>query len=179
MKNKYLIGLSILCVCLSFCINVSSKDNKVDNAKTIVHEKENPIWKEVELCNYDNSVKNYMDYRTITDIDSKQYQIVNDAKNFNGLLYYNGAICVALGSIYGDVGTIYKITLESGRELLIIKADEKSDRHTINGCNNTNGSILELIVNTDSMDETVKIMGDYDYSELLHGKIVKMETGGY
>lgn len=116
-----------------------------------------------------------MDFRTITDTTSKQYEIVNNSYIENGLLYYDGAICVALGSVYGEVGTIYRITLENGNQIKVIKADEKSDAHTYNGCNNSNGSILELIVDTETMDPFVMQMGDYNHSTLFNGNIVTIE----
>ena len=116
-----------------------------------------------------------MDYRTITDTSSKQYEVVNDANIQYGLLYYQGYLCVAMGSVYGPIGSIYKITFETGNQITVIKADEKSDSHTVNGCNNTNGSILELIVDTRTIDSYVQQTGDYNNSSLLYGKIIKIE----
>lgn len=180
MKSKLMILLFVIAMGLAIDIWVVGNHEEV-SAHEIKKERipDLPDWKPVDVCNADNSIKNYMDYRAITDMNSKQYQIVSNAENFNGLLYYNGAICVALGSVYGEVGTVYKITLESGRVLLVIKADEKSDAHTVNRCNNANGSILELIVDSESMDELVKETGNYNDSEILNGRIIKMETGGY
>lgn len=119
-----------------------------------------------------------MDFRTITDNTSLQYVIVNNASIDNGYLYYEGAICVALGSVYGEIGTKYNVTLETGKQVAIIKADEKSDLHTVNGCNNANGSILELIVDTHTMDPTIKQMGDFNYDSFLQGRIVAIEKVG-
>lgn len=117
-----------------------------------------------------------MDFRTITDSNSKQYEIVQESAVKNGLLYYNGYLCVALGSYYGEIGTVYRITLDSGQQFTAVKAEEKSDRHTVNGCYVPgNENIIEFIIDSGSMPIAVLRSGDISSIPEFSGSIVKIE----
>lgn len=119
-----------------------------------------------------------MDYRTITNKKSKQYDLVNNKliKGNDGLFRdNNGYIAVALGSYYGNVGDRFLIKFNDGRKVKVIKADEKSDRDTVNGCyHKTDGSMIEIIVDMQKMNnEYSKVLktGNFNYSKLFHGYI--------
>lgn len=129
----------------------------------------------VNVCKVDNAeYKAWMDYRTITDNTSRQYVIVSQSQvDSEGLLSYEGKYCVALGSYYGPIGSCYRVTLSSGQIIDVIKADEKADEHTIGGCANSNGSMIEFIVDTDVLNEQVMLLGDVNV--LFDGNIVGME----
>ena len=77
-----------------------------------------------------------MDYKKITNKSSSQYKIIQTLdKSSDGLLRdKEGYIAVALGSKYGDIGDKFIVKLSTGKEVKVIKADEKSDKDTINGC---------------------------------------------
>lgn len=124
-----------------------------------------------------------MDYRSITDENSIQYSLVSN--NFiiqhDGLLISKdeGYYAVALGSVYGEIGSKFRITTDVRNEFYVIKVDEKSDNHTINGCVDYNNSILEFVIDTKrSMDgphyHSIQ-MGDFDYSTIFKGSIIKIE----
>lgn len=121
-----------------------------------------------------------MDYREITNKQSKQYKLIkNLIKSSDGLLRDNdGYIAVALGSYYGEIGDRYIIKLSNGNEVKIIKADEKSDKDTINGCyHKSDKSMIEVIVDRDKIKNSYSIaerMGDFNYSDLFNGSIERI-----
>lgn len=91
-----------------------------------------------------------------------------------GLMTYNGYICVALGSYYGQIGDVFKITFEDGQVIEVIKADGKADRDTINGAvHKTDGSVVEFIVDMNVLDSSVMMSGDV--GTIYQGKILKIE----
>lgn len=103
-----------------------------------------------------SQTKTYMDLNKITKRGTKQYSLKNKYKlDNNGVYYfsYKGKkfYTVALGSYFGEVGTKYKVTLSSGQEFYCIKADEKSDNHTIDGyAQKYDGSVIEFVINTNT-----------------------------
>ena len=121
-----------------------------------------------------------MDYRKVTNKHSKQYKLIKALNICNdGLLRdKEGYIAVALGSRYGEVGDKFIIKLSTGKDIKVIKADEKSDKDTVNGCfHKTDGSMIEVIVKCGVFEKTYKeasIMGDFNYSDLFNGSIVKI-----
>lgn len=101
----------------------------------------------IEVCS-SSSVKSYMDYKTLSK-NSNQYKLIEDKmKIIDGLLYDEyGFIGVALGSYFGELGSRYVFTLDTGIELKVIKLDEKDDKHTYNGCEHKKDkSVLEFVV---------------------------------
>ena len=99
--------------------------------------------------------KTYMDYRAITDKTSKQWALLQTLTiGDDGMIRDNdGYIAAALGSAFGPIGSRYVFKLEGGKELLIIKADQKQDKHT---CENNifgldNWDIIEFVVDSSKM----------------------------
>lgn len=124
------------------------------------------------------SFKAYMDYRTLTDTSSKQYDIQCEAYTGDyGCRMSNDMFIVATGSYYGEVGDTLEITLEDGSTLLAIKGDEKADCDTDadNRVCIHNNSIIEFIVDTDAMDPLARTMGDMSAVDALAGDVVKIE----
>lgn len=104
-----------------------------------------------------SSAKTYEPYYAITDQTSKQWPLLN------GILIHgedgmirdsDGYIAAALGSYFGPIGSRWIFLLDNGKQLKIIKADQKQDIHTANG-NGINGigsyDIIEFIVNPNIM----------------------------
>lgn len=109
--------------------------------------------------------KPWMDYRAVTDTSSVQYELLSRSWHAdNGLLYVDGCLCVALGSKWGEVGTRYTFRMSTGDEIPVIKCDEKQDIHTAGGEGWTgeDGHLIEMIVDTDCLDEEAMLMGDCD-----------------
>ena len=126
-----------------------------------------------------NTIKSYMDYRAITNTSSKQYKLQQVAYTGNhGIRMVNGRYCVALGSYYTTkIGQYVDIELANGNVIHGILADCKADKDTIN--NNTmhpDGSVVEVIVDTKSLDSTVRKMGDCSYVNGWNSKVVNIKV---
>lgn len=133
----------------------------------------------MELPNDTNGeFKTYMDYRKITNKSSKQWALQQLAQtDENGFRVFNGRYLVAVGTFYAkEVGKEMRITLEDGKEVLVIIGDIKQDIHTDK--NNqyvpANGNIVEFIVDTDKLDPLTKKLGNVSNSG-LEGKIAMIE----
>lgn len=115
----------------------------------------------------DTSFKTYMDYKTITDKKSSQWELQQQAHtDENGLRAIGERYCVAVGTYYADeCGKIFQITLEDGTEFEVIVSDIKNDKHTDKKnmyvpMKNGNGNLLEFIVDTDFLSDEIKKLGD-------------------
>lgn len=131
------------------------------------------------------SFKSYMDYRTITDRTSNQYQLQSRARTGKyGIRMIDGRYSIAIGTGWGiDVGSHVVVELDNGTQLNCIVSDIKDDRHTDNEnkvretYDKTDGRLLrnsvEFIVCKQSMDETAKVMGDISYADdIFVGEVV-------
>lgn len=119
-------------------------------------------------------VKPYMDYRTVTDTSSTQYKILSMANaNADGIMMVQNYYCVALGAYFGAVGTKYTAII-GGEEYHLIKADEKQDRHTLNGEGKTgaDGHLIEVVVCTEKLNEYARTSGNCN--NLIPGKVEKI-----
>ena len=122
-----------------------------------------------------DTIKTYMSYRAITSKSSRQYKLQNSLAytDDNGLRMVNGRYCVALGSYYTTtIGQWVDIELENGEVIHGILADGKSDKHT----DETNricfdGSVVEFVVDTKTLDKTAKKMGDISYLNNWNSKV--------
>ena len=123
-----------------------------------------------------------MDYRTITNTTSQQYQLIHSDSivvGNDGLLYSGEYIGVALGSKFGTIGDKFLITLNTGEQFKAIKVDEKSDSHTVDGCHHSNdGSVVEFVINIRLAQQSYPLaitMGNFDYIDKFNGSVVKIE----
>lgn len=123
-----------------------------------------------------------MDYKCITNKSSKQYKLIKDGVikvSEDGLLRNDkGSIAVALSSRYGSIGDELVLKFKDGKRVYVIKADEKQESQLVNNCYHPDGSIIEILVDTNKIDKhyhEAKIMGDFDYSDLFNGEIVDIE----
>lgn len=122
--------------------------------------------------------KPYMDYRAITDTSSNQYALLlSSYTDDNGLVMIDGCYAVALGKWFGEVGSKYKVTFDNGNEICIIKVDEKQTAHTYenNDMYGFNGHIVEMLVDTDKLDDTARYTGNCDCIKAVSGTITKIE----
>lgn len=129
----------------------------------------------------DTSFKAYMDWEAITNERSEQYRMQRGAvTDENGLRIYDGCYMVALGSYYGKVGDRFVITLDTGTELDVIMGDMKSDcdtdvTHRYHPME-SGGNVVEFIVDTDELDDVVRLMGDVSYADsIFEGSVRKIE----
>lgn len=126
------------------------------------------------------SFKAYMGYKTITDKNSPQYKMQQQAwTDENGLRRYGeeGYYMVAMGTYYAPkCGRVFRITLESGEQFTCIIGDIKSNVHTDATHRHRDGNVIEFIVDTSKLSKTVKKTGDISsVSEQFEGKIKVME----
>lgn len=150
--------------------------NNISDSLGKVEQHEN-----VGVCVDNSKVKNYMDYRVITATTSDQYRYIqaHTTVNEHGLLVTSdGYVGVAMGSIYGEIGSKYIVTTDT-TQFKVVKVDEKSDEHTINGCYHSwNNSIIEFVIDTNLTQKSYSFgmqMGDFDYEEQFTGMIIKIE----
>ena len=127
-----------------------------------------------------DTIKSYMSYRAITSKSSRQYKLQESLAytDENGLRMVNGRYCVALGSYYTTtIGQWVDIELENGETIHGILADCKSNNHT----DSTNricfdGSVVEFVVDTKTLDKTAKKMGDISYLNNWNAKVVSIKV---
>ena len=156
---------------------------EISQLKAQIEEPRVITYENIPLCGENHSsFKSYMDWRAVTDTSSKQYELLNSGI-FNmdsGLLITeDGYVAVALGSRYGAVGDKFRITLSTGTVFKAIKADAKSDAHTVNGCHHSqDGSLVEFIVDTTSLryeNRFAYAMGDISYVKGYEGIVTSIE----
>ena len=141
----------------------------------------NVVKKEIEVCS-NSSAKSYMDYKMITDKSSNQYKYINESGKIeikNGYLMENEYIGVALGSYFGEIGSKYVFTLDTGKELKVVKVEEKADEHTINGCQHKwDSSVIEFVIDSSYFKKSSNgyvFNGNFNNVEEFKGKIIKIE----
>lgn len=180
----YAITMTILFIvlCLILCFKwVYITNYNIDNV--VYQSSANVLEKSyIELCST-SSVKTYMDYRAITDELSLQYKYIQAYMKVNdkGLLIdKDGYIGVALGRYYGTIGSKYKITLDTGVILNVIKIEEKADNDTINGCQQKyDGSVIEFVIDTDYFelsDNGYIFNGNFNNNKDFNGNIESIEV---
>ena len=125
------------------------------------------------------ATKPWMDFRSVTDTSSTQYALIQQANiEPDGRLTIDGYTLVAMGHNWGYVGE-KMIAIIGGREVPIIKADEKQDIHTLGGEGwlGMDGHVIECIVDTTTLDEMAMVMGDCDYLAHMTGIVTEIMKG--
>ena len=129
-----------------------------------------------------SSFKSYMDYRTITNTSSKQYKLIHSDDvtiGSDGLLYSGEYVGIALGSRYGKIGDKYIITLDTGKQFKVIKLDEKSDKHTYDGCHHIpDGSMVEFVIDINKASKSYPMairMGNFNYVDAFNGTVIQIQ----
>ena len=123
--------------------------------------------------------KSYMDYTAITNKSSESYKIVtNGWTDEDGLRRFGECYCVALGSYYGEVGDIFLVETSNGNSFKVVKADEKSDKHTDSEHKYTlsNGCMLEFIVETNKLAPNIRSSGNINNLEKVSGTIINITS---
>lgn len=109
------------------------------------------------VCNPNATFKSYMDYRTITNTASPQYQLQQLATSENGIRYIDDRMMIAIANY--KVGDKLDLTLSSGIVLKVIVGDVKGST----SCIHPDGSLFEIIVDKYEMDQEIrKVYGNYD-----------------
>ena len=131
--------------------------------------------------NVNTDFKTYMDYRAISDTDSVQYEMQQQAyTDSQGIRRIDGDVCVALGTAYAEsCGERFEITLDTGNSFTAVVGDIKADCHTDptnryvelwEGC----GDMVEFIVDTPKLDDHIRIMGSIGEYDDYSGSVVSI-----
>jgi len=130
----------------------------------------------------DNSFKSYMGYKSITSKSSDQWKLqqlcTTDSQGFRR--YENEFYVVAMGHYYSHkVGAKFLVTFDTGKQIKVIVGDVKMRQHTNDTFQyvESNGNMLEFIVNSKKISKLIKDTGDVSNCESgeLKGKIVSIE----
>lgn len=136
---------------------------------------EEPEEEPEEVINYmtyaipeNRGFKSYMDYRAITNKSSQQFQLQKLYANTGnyGIRVVEDRYCIAVGTHFSaSIGQYLDLILENGTVIPCVLADVKADIHT--DSNNIitlhNGCVSEFVVDTSSLHNTAKRMGDVSY----------------
>jgi hypothetical protein len=158
--------------------DVEIKDEKMatTSAASIIFET-----KEIEVCSSSAS-KTYMSWKA-TSANSHQGQFMRNYMTIqDGFLYDgHGFIGVALGSYFGEIGSRYIFTLDTGITLKVIKVEAKSDRHTYDGCQQRwDKSVIEFVIDLQTNvygvgGNGLVLNGNFNNHPDFKGKIIKIE----
>lgn len=156
-------------------IELSIEDNAISEHITLTSN-------EIEPCSTSSS-KSYMDYRTITSKTSEQYQFIQEHMSIKDgyLLDDEGYIGVALGSWFGDIGERWVFTLEDGKEIYVVKVEQKDDAHTVDGCEHkVDGSVIEFVIDSNyfTVGKSGYVYdGNFNNNEWFNGTIKSVRKG--
>lgn len=143
---------------------------------------------ELGVPNINSSWKTWMDHNKITNTYSPQYKFIKrwGWSDYEGFMRCDGEkdlgiednyYLIALGSYYGtEIGTKYRITLDTGRVFYGALADCKANVHT-NSTNQygRNRDIVEFLVDTRRLNNNVLRMGTANVYMPLNGSVSKIE----
>lgn len=134
----------------------------------------------MEVPDVASSFKAWMDYRTITDKASVQYEMQQEATtDDNGMRVYNDMYMIALGTYYAtSCGEVFYITFDTDETIKCVVGDIKNDAHTdeSNRYIEINGNVAEFIVDRKKISDKVKTTGDISNADdKFKGEIVKIE----
>lgn len=164
-------------------------DKKVESATEEVDESQNEEIEKPQGMSFgltfgeESRVKPYMDFRCVTSPESEQWKLLHSegcVSVGNGLMSVDGYYCVAMGQNFGSIGDRFIAVLEKDNgeryDVGLIMADAKQVCHTRNceGWVGVNGHVFEMVVDTDVLNPTAKVMGDCNYVPELEGKVVEI-----
>jgi len=133
-----------------------------------------------------SSTKTYEDYRAINNTASAGYKYIHEhctVDETTGFIYdEDGFIAVALGYLYGDIGSRYYFTLDTGIVIPVVKVDAKAAIHAENGCSaGGDASVIEFVIDSVIAKEYfasgngLASWGNFNNYEYLQGNIVDVE----
>ena len=141
----------------------------VENTKVEVVAEPEPQWVEMDVPS-NNSFKSYMGAHKITDTSSAQYQLKSEyLDSACGIKLVDGdCYVIALGSYYTTtIGARVDLVMDNGSVVRCVVGDIKADKDTdaMNRQHNVDNSVVEFIVNTDTLCSEVKSHGDASYGD--------------
>ena len=183
MRKRNLIVALFAIILLSTSFLRSEKVDSTIFSRTVFTPQIEPEFVEIEYIVHteldlpeeaDGKFKTYMDYRKITDKNSKQWKLQEQAwTEGRGFRKIGEHFLVAVGTFYTDeVGKELLIEFEDGQRIKAIVGDIKQDKHTdpTNRYVPINGNIVEFIVDIEKLDPEVIRRGDVSWLG-LNGRI--------
>lgn len=140
-----------------------------------------PIEAQTLLGAQETWFKAYMDYRTITDTASRQYQLQQSAwTDDQGLRRLGEDYLVAMGTgwLNEGCGERFQVTLDSGAQFTVTVGDVKADCHTdstrrYRACG-SGANVLEFIVDTPMLSAEAQQAGTVSVYAELAGNIAEI-----
>ena len=147
-------------------VNEDNSDLESDSDKNDIpniYLSEYELYDTPDNCHF----KSFMDYRTITDKTSKQFDMQNNEAYTDvntGLRMVNDRYCIAVGSFYTKtIGKKIDVVLENGTIIPCIFAED--------------GSVIEFIVDTPLLDNKVIHSGNIEFvNDYFKGEIVEIRV---
>ena len=188
MRKRILIVTVFVITILSTSLLRSEKVDPAISTGTVFTQQTEPEFVEIEYIyiryneldlpeEADGRFKTYMDYRKITNKNSKQWKLQEQAwTEGRGFRKIGEHFLVAVGTFYADeVGKELLIEFEDGQQIKAIVGDIKQDKHTdsTNRYVPVNGNIVEFIVDVEKLDPEVIRRGDVSLLG-LNGKITSI-----
>ena len=119
-----------------------------------------PQYETMPICSPTSTFKSWMDYRKITSQSSRQWKLqqVATTDEYGFRLIDEEYYMVAMAKQYGPVGTKYLISFSGGQQMKAIIGDTKGAME----CTHPDGSMIEMIVDSERMPSNVKRSGNYN-----------------
>ena len=126
----------------------------------------------------------FMDYRTLTDTSSKQWELQQYAYDGDsGIREVDGCYCVALGTVYGSIGDKFRVTTDRGNVYNVIMADAKgADAVSYDDynswyhvCGDYRINLIEFVVDGDLIPNECWQMGEMGVIDDIGGNVVSIE----
>lgn len=140
----------------------------VENTEVEVVAEPEPQWVEMDVPS-NNSFKSYMGAHKITDTNSAQYQLKSEyLDSACGIKLVDNRYVIAIGTYYTEtIGTRADLVMKSGEVVPCIVGDIKADEDTdaTNRQHNVDGSVVEFIVNSDTLSSEAKSHGDCSWAD--------------
>jgi hypothetical protein len=112
--------------------------------------------------------KSYEDWRNIKSKNTPHYKLQNAYAytGEDGIRMVEGRYCIAVGSYFTTrIGQYIDVVLQNGTVIKCILGDQKADAHTddLHISHNSDGSIVEFIIDKKEMSSLVLTMGSVSY----------------
>lgn len=148
---------------------VAIDETELSNGSSSVGEPVTPEYETMPICSTSSTFKSWMDYRKITNTSTRQwrYQQIATTDEY-GFRTVDGYYMVAMAKQYGPVGTKYIITFSGGQTMPVIIGDLKANTT----CQHPDGSMIEMIVDSETMPSNVKRSGNYN--SMISGTITEI-----
>ena len=140
----------------------------VENTEVEVVAEPEPQWVEMDVPS-NNSFKSYMGEHKITDTSSAQYQLKSEyLDSACGIKLVDDRYVIAIGTYYSKtIGTRVDLVMANNEIVPCIVGDVKANKDTdaMNRQHNRDGSVVEFVVNANTLCSEAKSHGDASWCD--------------